>query len=127
MAIRKTLIKNFLMLVAKLTSDSETTTFLFRIDIFLAFSLPSWVLLLIKQNYTLQAQRLVIQLLRCLPKTLTLALKKLTVSCLIYKTLVLQGSHVLLPQLWSNNKVLLGLGKTIFESAWESGFSSKKC
>jgi sugar-specific transcriptional regulator TrmB len=37
-----------------------------------------------------------------------------------------QGSHVLLPQLWSNNKVLLGVGKAFFESAWESGFSPEK-
>jgi sugar-specific transcriptional regulator TrmB len=39
---------------------------------------------------------------------------------------VKQGHNVLLPQLWSNNRVLLGLGKIIFESAWEAGFSPDK-
>lgn len=38
-----------------------------------------------------------------------------------------QGSNVLLPQLWSNNGVLLGLGKTIFESTWELGSFPEKC
>jgi sugar-specific transcriptional regulator TrmB len=33
-----------------------------------------------------------------------------------------QGSTALLPQLWSNNQVLLGLGKTLFENAWQSGY-----
>jgi sugar-specific transcriptional regulator TrmB len=39
---------------------------------------------------------------------------------------VKQGHNVLLPQLWSNNRVLLGLGKTLFESAWASGISPIK-
>jgi sugar-specific transcriptional regulator TrmB len=37
-----------------------------------------------------------------------------------------QGPHVLLPQLWSNNRVLMGLGKTFFETAWASGFTPEK-
>jgi sugar-specific transcriptional regulator TrmB len=37
-----------------------------------------------------------------------------------------QGSNVLLPQLWSNNRVLLGLAKTLFDSAWAVGFSPEK-
>jgi sugar-specific transcriptional regulator TrmB len=39
---------------------------------------------------------------------------------------VKQGHNVLLPQLWSNNRVLLGLAKMIFDSAWEAGFSPEK-
>ncbi len=34
-----------------------------------------------------------------------------------------QGPRVLLPQLWSNNKVLLGLGKAFFESAWKFSYN----
>jgi len=34
-----------------------------------------------------------------------------------------QGPRVILPQLWSNNQVLLGMGKTFFDTAWQSSYS----
>ncbi len=34
-----------------------------------------------------------------------------------------QGPRVMLPQLWSNNEVLLGLGNNFFEHAWQSAYS----
>jgi sugar-specific transcriptional regulator TrmB len=36
-----------------------------------------------------------------------------------------QGPRVLLPQLWSNNEVLLGLGNNFFENAWKSSYNPK--
>jgi hypothetical protein len=33
-----------------------------------------------------------------------------------------QGPRVLLPQLWSNNEVLLGLGRALFENAWKFSY-----
>jgi sugar-specific transcriptional regulator TrmB len=33
-----------------------------------------------------------------------------------------QGPKVILPQLWSNNQVLLALGNTFFEHAWQSSY-----
>jgi hypothetical protein len=33
-----------------------------------------------------------------------------------------QGPKIIVPQLWSNNRVLLGLGKTCFEQAWNNAY-----
>ena len=34
-----------------------------------------------------------------------------------------QGPKIIVPQLWSNNHVLLGLGKTCFDQAWNNAYS----